>query len=386
MRDNLLVTTNRLFRYLCILFMFYLIIYPLQINFMFRIIMFLIYLVVLGMAYFFYSKPIKLKNFICQSVCITLVVCEFLVSGKPWTLDNIQSVMCFVFLVVLVGAEENFTLGRSEHIFLQQTATLASVIMIIYSLLPFGYYYRGTTRRCIYLTLNLDNSNFAGIVLYLLFTILWVERRFVVTTLKKVIRYGICAYLVYMIYLTNSRTCLGAALVLIGYTLFFSHKRIPQWIVVSTEFLPFVFPPLYLWLSRVSGGAGEFLGKEVFSGRERVYSMYLGKLKDFWDVLFGNMEELFFVNAGNGPLAIFCTCGVVCLVFFYVLYLGKVFKYNRQSSSVTSRSAIIALCAIAIHSCGESSLFLGGIPSLYFQFTLLCLARTKESDFFLEGE
>lgn len=335
--------------------------------------MFGIYAIVLCICMqYFRDRYINRIDFALQAISIVVVIMGAVYYEISVNLDTIQTIMCYSFLIILLGAHNVFCANKKFHNMIFSSCIVSAVILSIYSFFPFAHYFRGTTRYCIYLTLNLDNSNFTGIVLFVLFTVMWIEKdkhRF------KPLTYGLLAYVFYMIYLTNSRTCFLAAIMVILYSTFFARKRISKLILGVSLLLPFTFVPLYLSLYSRGVEDANIMGKSLFSGREEVYVRYLGYLENGYQWMFGNMEKIFFLNTGNGPLALLCSVGLVGLIAFYWLFFRQIFLASKRAKTLASRIAIIGLLAISIHTCAESSMVLGGIVSEFACFIFLVLAN-----------
>lgn len=370
------ISNNFIYKCFSVLFAIYLIIYPLNLGFVFSAINLLIYCIFLLIAWRYFRKPIKMSTGLLQLGLCVYVLFDAFIQQIELNIDNIQLLFCFEAMIILIGAHDSFHFDEKMHVFTRNIVLIVSLILSFYTLFPFAYYYRGTTKTCIYLTLNLDNSNFTGIVLFLLFSILWIEREKVKNKLMKVFQYGVMAYLVYMIYLSNSRTCLATCFIIVVYSVLFVSRKIPKWVLIATEIIPFFFVTFYLWLDRTYNSV-LIMGKELFSGREDSYAEYLALMTKKPQILFGNMKEIFFTNAGNGPFAVFLATGVIGCLLFYVLYISQIVKLNSQCTSKTGRCAIVCFLAIAIHTCAEASMVLGGIVTLYFHFTLFCLAKSE---------
>ncbi len=369
--------SSGLYKCFSALFAIYIIIYPLDQPVVFRAVMFCIYAVVLLFSFQYCRMPVNKTVILLQFLCISIVLMEVVYHDINVNIDSLQTLLCFLSQIMLLGAFDTFEFDEDTHNFTRKVALLASVVLSVYSFFPFAYYYRGTTITCIYLTLNFDNSNFTGIVLFLLFTVLWIERIRVKGRVRLFFYYGIMGYLAYLVVRSNSRTCLGAIILIVVYSLFFARRKIPTFVLLVTELIPFVFVPIYSTMSILGENSIMIMGKRLFSGRQDIYERYLSWMVTMPQILFGNMKKIFFLNTGNGPLAIFCATGVVGCLVFYLLYITQILKLNRNSNTPTSNSAIIALLAIALHTCAESSMVLGGIAALYFHFTLFCLAKSR---------
>jgi hypothetical protein len=123
-----------------------------------------------------------------------------------------------------------------------------------------------------------------------------------------------------------------------------------------------------------------FMGKRIFSGRQDIYARYLAFMQEPVYKIFGNMKKVFFLNTGNGPLALYCSTGIVATAAFYLLHIRQLFKGRRNAKTVVGRTALLALLAFAIHTCAESSMVLGGIVSLFTYFSLFVLTHDTTSE------
>lgn len=365
-----------LFRLFCILFLGYVIVYPLDISAIFHVLMFCIYAVVGCISVMYFRGRSFRNNALLQLTCIMFVVFEFMFYGIEVGLDSIQTILCFIFLVILMGAHRDFLCDNRIRNTLFHTCVIAVIVLSFYSFLPFAYYYRGTNIRCPLLTLNLDNANFTGIVLFYLFAVLWIERN---NHRWKIFTYLLIIYDIYLIYLTNSRTCLVTVGMVIIYSVFFTRFKIPKWVTLIVLLIPFFFAPFYIYLSSMGNDAMQILGKRVFSGRQDIYLRYLGYMQTLSDWLFGNMRFNFFYNSGNGPLALVCSTGIICTLSFYILNFKQIFLSREEANTYSSRTALIVLLSFAIHTCAESSMVLGGVVSLFAYFTIFILTHDCNS-------
>ena len=363
------------FKWFCILFTMYIVIYPLEINFLFRIIMFGIYIVELFIIFNQLVKnKMEKKQFLPVVICLSLLLFEFIYYEIPITLDSIQTIACFILFILMTCAQRNIVCIEEMHRVLLKTGIICSIILSIYSFFPFAYYFRGTTTICTLLSLNLENANFTGIVLFSLLSILWIERR---RSRFKGLLYILMLYMLYMIYLTGSRTSLATVAIIFVFSILFSKKKIYNMLIILVETIPFIFLPIYIYLSTIQQGTLMFMGKRVFSGRQDIYARYLSYMQDGIKWWIGNMKDIFFYNTGNGPFAILCSTGIIVTICVYFLYIRSIIQSNSKVRTTEGKIAIISLLSIAIHTCSESSMVLGGIMSVFFHYVLFVISHDE---------
>ena len=351
------------FKAFCCMFVLYIVIYPLELDSLLRMIMFAIYLIVFWIIYNqLVICGIKKIDFVMLAVSIMLILFELVFYEIPLNVNTIQAVMCYVLFMLIICVQSSIKIVPKMHNCLLLTAEIAAVVLSIYSFLPFAYYFRGTSTTSTLLTLNFDNANFTGIVLFSLFSIILIEHR---RSKFKLWLYGLMTYLIYLIYLTGSRTCLATTIIVLVFSIFFSKKRIPTIIILGIEVIPFIFLPIYIYLSKQQTNTLMFMGKRVFSGRQDIYVRYLELMNGKVEWLFGNMKEIFFLNTGNGPFALVCSMGIIVTICFYIIYIRNIISCNKVSETFEGKVAIITMLAFAIHTCSESSMVLGVIICLF---------------------
>ena len=288
--------------------------------------------------------------------------------------DLLYSLVCFFFLAVMISVNDFFEI-RAEFIhFVFCVALLMAVTVSVYSLMPLAYWRdNGTTAPT--LTLNLGNSNYAGVLLLNILCLLWI------TSYGGKLRwlaYPFTAYLLYLIWRTGSRTCILGSAVFMVLSVLRSDRPISHWVAAGCMAIPVAFVPFYLWLFGKSQYWGvRILGKSLFTGREDTYTMYLSKLSRPWHWFVGNLCESGLQNAHNAPMAVLCSLGLIGAVLFFGLFFHVVWVNNAAVTHPTARAAVAALLTVCVGGCGEASMFLGGFPGVSFLFLFMWLSNYR---------
>ena len=296
--------------------------------------------------------------------------------------DNlIYSCFCFLSLCLMLEMSRSIALDRKTQNYMCAVFTAIALLISVYAQFPFAYM-RKNGSICPYLTLNLGNANYAGMMI--LCTLL-VLGSITPNYRIKVPFWIIETYLIYLIFKTGARSCFVAVIVYILAAVFLRHRKIPNWLSAIMVMVPVIWVPIYLILYRVSSNSIMVLGKSFFTGRENVYIGFLRLINDPVKILFGNLTEAGLQNAHNAPLAVICSIGLVGAALFYwlicsLLYHSKQVQYNTQRNI-----ALFAVWGILVGSSFEASLFLGGFPGVVFVFTVFVLLGWNNQDLSAHG-
>lgn len=101
---------------------------------------------------------------------------------------------------------------------------------------------------------------------------------------------ALCVYEEYLIYLTDSRTCVLVSVLIVAYYFFGKKIELPKWIIPAALLIPVVF--LFLLTEMYDRGMFmdlRILGKEIYSGREDYFIWKLSTLSG--NFVFGNVRE-----------------------------------------------------------------------------------------------
>lgn len=302
---------------------------------------------------------------------------SLLLSIRYLRLDLLYSLVCFYFLTVMICTNHYLYIKDDFLHYIFWITLVIAVLISIFSLMPFAYWRDdGTTSP--YLTLYLGNSNYTGMMLMSVLCLLWAtsygEKHYWLV-------FPMSAFLLYLIVRSGSRTCIVGATVFTILSLFRSDRPINRMIVFVCMAFPVVFVPLYLWLYDNSRDLGvKLLGKSLFTGRENTFTEYLAYLQRPAQWFVGNLCEARLQNAHNAPLAVLCSFGIVGAILFFSLFYSTVWTNNKVINHPTAHTAVAALLAICVASCGEASMFMGGFPGVVFMFMFLWLSNYHAED------
>lgn len=326
----------------------------------------------------FDAFSITKKKYAIPLFVIFAIIFFHLLFGADFTYSLFMSSLCIVLFLLLVITSASFILDDYTISFIHRCGLFSFLALLFFHFWPMSHSAEVNPGEIIvipYLTYGFNNSNFAGIITFLIFSIIFVTIPKNVTRRYYFFYFVIEAILLYFIYETNTRTALVSALIVPILGMLFRNKRISSLLLWAMFITPFAFVPLYLMLS-VKGAADDttVMGKEVMSGRDDVFLEYLGTLRNSEDYLFGNLADNGFMNAHNGPLAIFVSIGIVGTIAFFCILISRVLIANRTAVGVNSKISVFVIASIFITSCGEAALLLGGFPGVAYVFVFYIMA------------
>lgn len=355
----------------------YLAVFPLgsaMLTYVFRIPALVLILLLIVRNYAISRPQYKFPLMIFGLACLTNII--RMREGFSFDLFlSIFSVFCLLFLIIISSAITiTPKLQRSIYIL----SLLAAMVMTVHSFMPYSHLARahdGTLFIATYLTFGYGNSNFAGIVAFLIYCSIWMSARYK-GFWKRVITLLWSGWMLYLIFETNCRSAFIAAILVPVATILFRHIKLNKIFIYLASAVPFLFVPFYINLAKDTEENIEIMGKGMISGREKVYEYFLENLHGTADWILGTFDFAPFSNAHNGPLAIYMSVGIIgCLSFFYII-VNRLVRYNKNAMSHTAKAAVFSVIAVFIESCGESSLFLGGFPCIVFFFLFYAFANS----------
>lgn len=228
---------------------------------------------------------------------------------------------------------------------------------VVFSLLSVSKYAYSGILDSLYL--GYSNPNATGVYLLLNQAILII---FLPTIRNRNLRRfvtALCVYEEYLIYLTDSRTCVLVSVLIVVYYFFGKRIQLPKWIIPAALLIPVVF--LFLYTGLYARGLFldlRILGKEIYSGREGMYMSLLDSLSRNW--VFGDVRNYYFMNLHNGALAVLCSCGVAGFVIHFLFYRNRIEKYFATAQSSIQYIALIVILGIYLHASAEAALIVGG--------------------------
>lgn len=320
----------------------------------------------------------------CIFSITTLIVIFLLhfVADTPVTIDIFLSCFSLIAYLLLIIVSDTISLNQETYRFINSCSIVSALVLIGYSISPISHLatFEGYTYQSPYLTYGFDNSNYAGIVTLLVYSLLFLTKETAGKIVKKLcIFLGIILF--YLIYQTNTRSALAVAILIPFLNLFFNRFTLKNWMLFLIVLIPFLFVPLYLQLG-ASGNAedAQIMGKSIMSGRQFVYASYIEKIHSPYNWLVGNLSENKLMNAHNGPLAILASCGLLGCVSYFYIYFSKLFRANRLAKTHMNKIAVFIIAACFLNTCGEAALLLGGFPAITYLFAFFVFANSNNKN------
>ena len=204
------------------------------------------------------------------------------------------------------------------------------------------------------LSMGYSNPNRTGC--YLLLTVVYLLVAFENDKKMKVMSYVMSAVLLYLIMLTECRTAFLLGLIALIYAIIPKLKAGKVFALICT-FSPLGFAFIYLYAYKNGWFySTEIFGKEIFSGREEMYTDMMSNIS-----MFGNYAA---VQLGglNVSMSVLSTLGIAGIVLFYVYYTG--FMTDRfiqiESRSEKKNLGLVCMGLLMFHGCTETILLVGG--------------------------
>lgn len=314
--------------------------------------------------------------------CFFLLI--FRCQWMPGTILRSNEMVCFVLLVLTIGA--SFLINSGEISFNSQIIgalgflemPLAIILMdsveynkrnqrfvlyaniliaFVFSALSISKYAYSGTLNSLYL--GYSNPNATAIYLLLNQAVLIMYLPMIRKFSMRMLVVGLCVYEEYLIYLTDSRTCLFVSIIIVAYYLFGRKIRIPQWLIPLAMIFPLVFLIIYTTMYK-NGKYSDLmvLGKELYSGREKYFlsQMNILEVKN----ILGNVRQYRFTNMHNGALAIIASCGYFGYILWFSFYFWAIRRYYRAARTQLQFVALAVILGVFIHSSSEAALMVGG--------------------------
>lgn len=291
------------------------------------------------------------------AVCTALVLMKVFVGESYTTVDGWYSAIAFINVLGLFLTYRDIEITKKDFDFIYYISIFLTLLFFVYSFTSLAYKMETTekVRTLKALVMNLNNPNAAAMHLYGVFCIILLNFR-----RKKllVVNILLSAILVYLIILTDCRSCIVAVAVTIVCFVFFRKKRIPRAVIVLVMSLQIITVVLYLgFFNSGAGTAVTVADKMLFSGRQNVFIQVLSEINTPFTVLFGTVRTEYFFNAHNVFLSVFSSIGIIGAIPYYWMMLRR-FLDIRKASTV----ATVCLLGLSVQACAESAMFVGFFP------------------------
>lgn len=352
---------------------------PLKNEGIMKLIYYSYYIVHTGMFVYIIVSIVKRKrivryllgDYICVVGIIVAIVFSAILTPGDFTLElqfaNVLSYLSMIFSIININ-------------YIKLTNKTMSFLLIINVMIAFvfiglslsDYAYSGIIKSSLYL--GYANPNATGIYLFLSVCFLTIFFRRADSFKLKIFIGVICLYLMYLIWLTDSRTCIftGAAVLLLS--LIHKEFRVKKWMIVFVTCIPVIFLAgyTYLYAHRYFIDLTIF-GKPFYSGRETYFLSVLERVKG--NLLFGNIKSFPFNNTHNGSLAILASSWVAGEFFYYVFILRNLFRISEHAKKGVAQIAFAAILTLYLHASSEAAVLIGGANYSIIVSSLFMVAR-----------
>lgn len=298
---------------------------------------------------------VRNKEIVYIILLVVTILISFLLNDGAISFDpQIIGVLGFIEMPVAIMLMDCLDYSEKNTKFVLRINILIAIVFSILSVTRYAY--SGILDS---LYLGYSNPNATAIYLLLNQAILIIFLPTIRQLLLKCLIVGLCIYEEYLIYLTDSRTCLIVSLVMVVYFFFGKNIKIPKWVIIVAMFFPLVF--LLTYSNMYASGKYmdlQILGKEFYSGREVYFLEQINQLSE--NYLFGNVRLHYFTNMHNGPLAIIASCGILGYIWWFLFYYGTIRRYYSNATSKLQYMALVAILGVFIHSSSEAALIVSG--------------------------
>lgn len=311
------MSTKSIFKLVFLLSTAYMVVLPLNIAhilYMLRIPSLLL-IVLLILKQYTYSRS---KHVVSILTFIGIFLFHFIID-TPLTIDYLLSAFSVILFLLLIIVSDSITIDFSTQKFINICSIVAACILLAYSQSPLSHMaaFEGQAYPCPYLTYGYENSNFAGIITLLVFSLIFITLE-TVGKKTKILCYVLGALLFYCMYETNTRSALSVAIIIPFSDLIFRKIHLKNWMLAIVCLIPFLFVPFYMHLASMGNADDvEVMGKSVMSGRQVVYESFIERMHGTYEWIMGNLVDNKLMNAHNGPLAILASCGILGFIAYF---------------------------------------------------------------------
>lgn len=377
MTDRRYVLFENIIKFSWILVLFYFIVFPTTHNNTIATLIWTLSVTATLVGCLIFIRLLENKELYAISLIIFVIVLGLLLGWDEISKEHYISAYIYISFMLSICTTSKVKISKNTFEFIIKVNMILVLVFLIYSFTPIAnkQYSEGIYRDSIYFVFNLDNSNVAGIYLFCIYCINII---FFKEAKRKYIRIFLLIVLIYLIYKTNTRTCMFSAILVTVCYIFWTNRKVPTIGIIVGCLFPIVFIFIYLYMAEHGFEDIEIMGKSLFSGREEVFVIYLDHIDTFLKAVIGNYVIMPFKNGHNAPLTIFCSIGIVGFISTYYLIISNILKHNIATISKTGCMAIFSVLCCFVQSSGEAALFLGGFPGCVFMNTFFLLMAYEE--------
>ncbi len=272
----------------------------------------------------------------------------------------VLAVLGFVSLYATLSIDAN-TFAKKDLRQMFAINNCLSLTYVLYAFGPFSFKYSsydewGNT----WFTLGFSNPNTTGAYVMFCVAMLVIEIMYEKQWWRRTINLVLISGLIYVIYMTESRTALICSFALV---LVIMMKRIPlkAWYTDVALVLMMAFIFIQIWVASKSDAT--FLGKSVASGRQNMYTTFIQELIEKpWRFIIGSVGTYRLENAHNVAFAVVRNFGFLGLICFIAFWKSMIKGCMTTVGCSTNRAAIWALLIYIIYSSAEAAPLIGMIP------------------------
>ena len=327
-------------------------------------------------------KQGKVDAFIGKRLAILLVLIIILVfsalqSSTSLSFNvHIMGILGFLEMLFAIFIIDKVDYTDTTESFVFWVNVVIALVFVLLSRTSFAYSHKIVGS----LSLGYSNPNATAIYLLMNIALLMLYTVRIRKLVLKLFVYALCAYLLYLLYETDSRTCLVAAVLIVAYIQIMPKWKFPKVLLPIFMLIPLVFLFFYAEMYKTGKYTDlTILGKEFYSGREGFFIKMLDNLKAYW--LVGDVGQHPFENMHNGPLALLSSCGVIGYLLYLRFVNNTIRHYYREEVSHTQTVALMVILATFIHSCSEAALVVGGANYSIVMATFYWLLKGNKDDY-----
>lgn len=295
------------------------------------------------------------KEMACFVLLIMTILVSLMFSNGTISFDvHIMGILGFIEMPLAIMLMDCVDYNEKNTKFIFYINILIAVVFTMLS--TTNYAYSGTLDS---LYLGYSNPNATAIYLLLNQAVLIMFLPMLGKIYLRFLVIGLCVYEEYLIYLTDSRTCLIVSIVIVVYYFLGKKIKIPKWIIIAAMFFPLAFVLIYTYMYASGKYVDlQILGKELYSGREVFFlsQMDVLSLKN----LLGDVRQYYFTNMHNGPLTVVASCGILGYIWWFLFHFWTIQRYYSAAKSQLQYIALVVILGVFIHSSSEAALIVGG--------------------------
>ena len=324
------------------------------------------------------NRTMTWRLFIEIVIPTVIIMVSMLIQSGALNQEHILSAFCYINMFLVINMCSKTVPSKKTFDYIYYSNVFLSLLFAIYTFTPIAYrvHSDGRVWRSIYYVFDLGNSNLAAMSIFSFYCVLLINLSY---RKRKAPIILLMIYDLYMIYGTNCRSVLITVIIVTLAFIFLGKRKLPRGVILIGTLIPALFVFIYLTLFNRFGGQGIIVfNKSLFSGRQENFLEYLGFLRNWWNILFGNFAEAGFQNAHNSIVSVLTSVGAIGLVCFYAFYLRTLGFINENESSAVRTISLICILGLFIQSSMEASYFLGGFPGVMFLSTFILLSNYKD--------